>query len=76
MPIPEIFPKFDSINITTLEVTAKENAILGECLRESILLAITYWIDDGLQHKNRRYRIPINYLILAGGWEPNEQKID
>ena len=68
----DIFPQYDSINVLTLNVEAKEGSTVGECLRECIILSATYWVNVELKHKDRIYTIPINDLLLVGSSEPSE----
>ncbi len=49
--------------ITTLNITARPGAAIGECFREGLMIAIDKWNNVELRHNGRRYKITINKLI-------------
>lgn len=55
----------DNIDIGRINVYAVPGAAKGDCLRDSLVLAVKEWRNVSLFHNNDEYRININDLLAA-----------
>ena len=54
-----------NVDIVFVELHAKSGAVIGDCLRDAIQLAISEWRNVELVHNDTRYRVNVNDLLAS-----------
>ena len=57
--------KLNHTNVIEVHVCARAGAMIGDCLREAILIAVKEWRNVVLVHNNVSYRVSPNDLIAS-----------